>query len=131
MRGSAGSEPDGMTGDAFFILAMYDTGTGLTLTALHDRMRAELAALHDPVPSRRQLRDALSHMARQYRPLVERAGPARKGVEPTWRITSHGRVMLARWCGDEPAAGFDRRDERRVVSGLGWPEHAINDARRP
>jgi hypothetical protein len=121
-RGQRGSEPAGISGDAFYVLAMYAGDQGLTTTVLHGHVQAENEALDCPVPGREQLRHALMGLARSVPPLVERAGTPRKGVEPSWRITAHGYAMLARWAGedDEPA---------RVPCGLGWPPDARPGAR--
>ena len=93
---------------------MYDTGSGLTVGELHEAVAGENGALGDPVPTPGQVYRALAGLARRRSPLVEQSGPGRGAW---WRQTSHGRAMLAAWCGeDEPV---------RVPCGLGWPGPAV------
>lgn len=107
VRGSAGSAPDGNAADAFFVLAMYDSGHGLTPAGLTEAIRRENTSIGYPVLTLVQVRGALAYsLARRRPPLVERAGKR-------WRLSGEGRKQLAVWCGDG--------DPARLPSGLGWP----------
>jgi hypothetical protein len=107
-RGAKGSEPAGIAGDCFLVLAMYVTrGGGLTALDLQALIARENSASGWPVPDRGQVRRALHDLARRAPPLVARSTSGR------WWITRHGYAMLAAWCGD---------DDGPVPCGLGWPD---------
>ena len=107
VRGSTGSAPDGNAADVFFVLAMYDSGDGLTAAGLTEAIKRENTSIGYPALTLVQVRGALAYsLARRLPLLVERAGKR-------WRLSGEGRKQLAVWCrGDEP---------ERLPSGLGWP----------
>lgn len=107
MKGRAGTEPDGICGDCFYVLGMYDDPVyGLSSAELRDRIAGE--TISRPVPPAAQVGHAL-RVGLARRKLVERVLPGR------WRVSAYGKQMLAIWCGD------DADECARVPCGLGWP----------
>lgn len=110
--GQLGSEPTGIAGDCFFILAMHYRDGGLTAPELQQAIEREHASMGWPFPNVFQVRNNLRNtLAKRRRPLV------RLTPEHRWEITDYGWVMLNRWVGeDEPEPAPVRRP-----CGLGWP----------
>jgi hypothetical protein len=107
-KGIADSEPDGINGDCFWVLGMYDDGGhGLTALELHGLIARENESMGWPVPTPGQVGRSLRLLARRRTPLTER-------LAGRWLLTAHAHDQIRQWAGEE-------EEPARVPCGLGWP----------